>query len=268
MKRVTAFIGTARKKSTCYAVRRFGDNLQSLGDIEYEAVTLNDHQLGICRGCKLCFVKGEEFCPLRDDRDELIGKMMESDGVVFATPNYSYQVSATMKMFLDRLGFVFHRPRFFGKTFTSIVVQGIYGGGKIVSYLDFVGNGLGCNIVKGTCLTTLEPMSEKEKQKIDKALSGLGRRFYEKLMQPAYPAPTFFNLMGFRMARTSMGLMLDGSCRDYTYYRDKGWFESDYFYPTRLGPLKKAAGSIFDSIGARMARNVFTPPDKSRPPGW
>ncbi len=33
--------------------------------------------------------------------------------------------------FLDRLGFVFHRPRFFGKAFTSIVAQGIYGGGKI-----------------------------------------------------------------------------------------------------------------------------------------
>jgi hypothetical protein len=50
-----------------------------------------------------------------------------------------------MKIFLDRLGFVFHRPRFFGKAFTSIVAQGIYGGNKIVGYLDFVGMGLGFN---------------------------------------------------------------------------------------------------------------------------
>jgi hypothetical protein len=34
-----------------------------------------------------------------------------------------------------------------------------------------------------------------------------------------------------RMARTSMGPMLDDSSRDYTYYKDKGWFESDYYYP-------------------------------------
>ena len=185
MKKVTAFVGSARKKHTYDAVRQFLDNLQSLGDVEYEIVVLSDYRLGTCRGCKVCFVKGEEFCPLKDDRDVLIEKMMASDGVVFASPNYSFQVSAIMKIFLDRLGFVFHRPRFFGKTFTSIVAQGIYGGGKIVKYLDFVGNGLGFNTVKGSCFTALEPMTEKEKQKMDRALAKQSRRFHERLMKPA-----------------------------------------------------------------------------------
>jgi hypothetical protein len=36
--------------------------------------------------------------------------------------------------------------------------------------------------------------------------------------------------------------------------RDKGWFESDYFYPTRLGLLKKAAGCLFDWIAARTTK--------------
>jgi hypothetical protein len=67
--------------------------------------------------------------------------------------------------------------------------------------------------------------------------------------------PTLFKLGGFRAARTSMRLMLDETSRDYTYYRDKGWFESDYFYPTRLSVLKKATGSLVDSITARMTRN-------------
>jgi multimeric flavodoxin WrbA len=150
-KRVTAFVATARKKSTYNAVRQFLDNLKSLGNIEHEIVVLNHLQLGICKGCKRCFSKGEEFCPLKDDRDVLIEKMMASDGVIFASPNYSLDVSATMKMFLDRLGFVFHRPRFFGKTFTNIISQGIYGGDRIVKYLDFVGGGLGFNTVKGCC---------------------------------------------------------------------------------------------------------------------
>ncbi len=70
-----------------------------------------------------------------------------------ATPNYSFQVSATTKIFLDRFGFMFHRPRYFGRTFTNIVSQGIYGGEKIVSYLDFAGGGLGFNTVKGSCVT-------------------------------------------------------------------------------------------------------------------
>ena len=255
MKRVTAFVGSARKKWTYNAVRQFLDNLQSFGDVEYEIVTLSDYRLGTCRGCQVCFEKGEEFCPLKDDRDVLIEKIMASDGVVFASPNYSFQVSAIMKIFLDRLGFVFHRPRFFGKTFTSIITQGIYGGDKIVRYLDFVGNGLGFNAVKGSCITTLEPMTEKVKHKIDSSLAGLSRRFCKRLMKPAFPAPTLIKLMAFRMSRTSMGLMLDDSSRDYTYYKEKGWFESHYYYPTRLGVMKKIAGSLFDLIATKMTRS-------------
>ncbi|MBN2088827.1 flavodoxin family protein [candidate division KSB1 bacterium] len=258
MKKVTAFVASARKKSTYNAVRQLLDNLQSLGDIESEIIVLSSYRLDVCRGCLTCFKKGEEFCPLKDDRDVLIEKMMASDGVVFASPNYSFQVSAFMKIFLDRLGFVFHRPRFFGKTFTSLVAQGIYGGDRIVNYLDFVGNGLGFNTVKGSCVTALEPMTENEKQKIDRALIKQSRRFYKRLMQPAYPAPTLFKLMAFRMSRTSIQLELDDSFRDYTHYNDKGWFESEYYYPVHLGPLKRLIGIFFESMAKRMTKNRKT----------
>jgi len=61
-------------------------------------------------------------------------------------------------------------------------------------------------------------------------------------------------LFFFRKARTSIRLMLDETCHDYTYYRDKGWFESDYFYPSRLGLFKKAFGSVVDHTASRNAR--------------
>ncbi|HEY3374171.1 MAG TPA: flavodoxin family protein [Candidatus Aquicultor sp.] len=254
MKKITAFVGSARKKHTYKAVREFLDRLEALGGVESEIVALSDYRIETCRGCRLCFEKGEEFCPLKDDRDVLIEKMMASDGVIFASPNYSFQVSATMKIFLDRLGFVFHRPRFHGKTFTSIVAQGIYGGHKIVKYLDFVGGGLGFNVVKGSCATAFEPMTEKEQQKRDKALAKQSKRFHKRLSKPANPVPGLFGLMAFRMGRTSIRLELDDNYRDYTYYSEQGWFESDYYYPTRLGVLKRSAGSLFDLIGARMSK--------------
>jgi multimeric flavodoxin WrbA len=254
IKHITAFVGSARRKHTYHAVRQFLDHLQAQGDVEAEIVFLCDYPLEPCRGCKLCFEKGEAACPLDDDRDVLIEKMMASDGVVLASPNYAFQVAATVKILLERLGYVLHRPCFFGKTFTSIVTQGIYGGGKIVRYLDFVGNGLGFNTVKGQCFTALEPMTEKEAQKQDKALAKQSRRFHKRLHQPAYPPPTWFDLMAFRMGRTSMRLELDERSRDYTYYRDQGWFRSDYYYPTRLGPLKKAGGALFDWLATRMTR--------------
>ena len=49
MKRVTAFVGSARKKHTHNAVRQFLDNLQSLGDVECEIVALSDYRLGTCQ---------------------------------------------------------------------------------------------------------------------------------------------------------------------------------------------------------------------------
>jgi hypothetical protein len=61
--------------------------------------------------------------------------------------------------------------------------------------------------------------------------------------------------MGFRMGRTSVRLTLGEDKRDYTYYRDHGWFNSDYFYPTHLGPLKKVAGAGFDWSAKRIFAN-------------
>jgi len=251
--KVTAFVGSARKKHTYRNTERFLQHLQKMGDVEYEIVALSEYNLKICKGCKLCLDKGEEKCPLRDDRDLLLKKIQQSDGVVFASPNYSFQVSGQMKVFLDRLGFLFHRPEYFGKAFTSIVAQGIYGGNKIVKYLDFVGGALGFNVVKGCVIKTLEPMTEKARKKTVAQIKRQSKKYYKELVKQAYPSPSLLKLMMYRMSRTSMNLMLDEKFRDYTYFSEKGWFESDYYYPVRLGPVKKMMGRIFDFTAKKMA---------------
>jgi multimeric flavodoxin WrbA len=251
MKKVTAFVGSGHKRLTHNAVRQFLDELASYGDVETELVTLNDHDIGICRGCRLCFDKGEEACPMKDDRDALIAKMMASDGVVLASPNYSFQVSGAMKVFLDRLGFAFHRPRFFGKACTSLVTQGFFGGKKIVKYLDFASGALGFNTVPGSCFTALDPPTSRETAKRDRTLASQARRFHDRMDRTPFPAPSLLQLWGFRMGRTSVRLELTEADSDYRYYTDRGWFDSDYFYPVRLNPLKKAAGRYFDAAQAR-----------------
>jgi multimeric flavodoxin WrbA len=262
MKSVTAFVGSARKHGVTYrATRRFLDDLQSLGEVRSELVFLSDHDIGLCRGCKACFIRGEELCPLHDDRDLLIEKMARSDGVVLASPVYSFQVSAHVKALLDRLGFALHRPRFHGKAYTSIVVEGLYGGRDVVKYLDFVGGGLGFNVVRGSRIvcrknpdTAQEPMLDAERRKMDEALARQARRFHEQLLSPPFPEPTMLQLFGFRMARTSMRLELAEDRRDHAYYRDHGWFDSDYYYPTKLCPLKRVAGAAFDRFATRSSR--------------
>jgi multimeric flavodoxin WrbA len=263
MKSVTAFVGSARKKGVTYrATRQLLDELQSFGDVRSEIVFLSDCNLRFCRGCKTCFLRGEELCPLHDDRDALIEKMTRSDGVVLAAPVYSFQVPAVMKAFLDRLGFAFHRPRFHGKAYTSIVVEGLYGGRQVVNYLDLVGGGLGFNVVKGSRIicrknpdAAHEPMLEEERRKMEEVLARQSGRFHEQLTAPPFPEPTMLQLFAFRMARTSIELEQAHDRPDHAYYRDRGWFDSDYWYPTQLGPLKRAAGAAFDRMAARSSRS-------------
>lgn len=256
MKKVTAFVGSAHRKNTHEAVVYYLDTLCARGDIETEIVTLSDYKLEVCRGCRLCTEKGEVFCPLKDDRDLLFEKIAASDGVIFATPNYCFQASGQMKIFLDRFAAAFHRPRYFGKTFTSIVTQGIGRGGEIVKYLDFVGSNLGFNAVKGVYVTALDPKTEEVQQKIDRTLAAHSQRLYAQLLKPDYPAPTLFKLLLFRIGRTSIHRMLDDRNQDFRYYREQGWFDSDYYYPTRLGPLKRAAGRLFDAMAPTLLKMI------------
>jgi hypothetical protein len=67
-------------------------------------------------------------------------------GVIFATPNYNWQMSGLMKLSLDRLSFVCHRPCYFGKAFTSIVTQSFAAENKIVENFDFAVSTMGFNI--------------------------------------------------------------------------------------------------------------------------
>ena len=248
MMKVTAFIGSARKKHTYETTEKFLQQLRAFGNVEYEIVRLSEYNLGVCRGCKLCLDKGEELCNLKDDRNILLEKMRNSDGVVFASPNYSFHVSALMKQFLDRLGFVFHRPQFFGKTFTSIVAQGVYGGNKIVKYFNFIGNALGFNVIKGICVSNLEPVTEKAMKTNEKKIARLSKKYYKQLMKKELPNPSLFELFIFRMSRTSMRLKLNEDFMDYTYYTEKGWFTSDFYYPVKLTFPKRIMGKLFDSI--------------------
>jgi multimeric flavodoxin WrbA len=252
MKRVTAFIGSAHKHNTHKAVVQFINNLQAFGDVEYEIVTLSDYKLGFCRGCRVCFEKGEKFCPVKDDRDVLFDKIMASDGVIFATPNYSFDMSGIMKVFLDRFGFAIHRPCYFGKVFTSIVTQGFSGGNKIVENLDFTANCLGFKTLKGTTITGFDPKTEKQQKKIDRDLAVQSRQFYAMLSKPADTEPTLYQLMFFHVGRTTIKQEADPRSVDYKYYTDRNWLESDYYYPTRLSALKKAAGHLMDTMMATI----------------
>ncbi|MHC4575264.1 MAG: flavodoxin family protein [Planctomycetota bacterium] len=56
-----------------------------------------------CDRCGACFYKADGRCALDDDMSGLIRQLIASDFVVFATPVYIDNVTALMKLFIDRL---------------------------------------------------------------------------------------------------------------------------------------------------------------------
>lgn len=255
---VLAIMGSPRKGQTNRAVNIFENHLKSLGEIEFSYIYLKDHNIQPCRGCGICLEKGEEHCPIKDDRQLLFDKMKRADGVIFATPNFSLQVSGLMKNFLDRFCFVFHRPCFFHKSSSAIVTQGVYGGNDIVKYLNSVGEFWGFNVCPGVSLTTpwgvTKPQRDwpqNEREKIESILKKTAGRFYNSLSAKA-PEPGLKRLLLFRLVRTAHKYSTERA-RDYEYYKDQGWFEKPFYYETGLNLPKKILGSLMDRWQANQA---------------
>ena len=67
---------------------------------EVEYIRLSDFEVGPCIECNSCFETG--FCVIKDDYQQLLQKMLNADGLIFATPVFFMSVCAQAKMLIDR----------------------------------------------------------------------------------------------------------------------------------------------------------------------
>jgi multimeric flavodoxin WrbA len=92
---------------------------------ETEAIALGGKDIKPCDGCEACRKTGK--CHIDDYIQEVWGKVLEADGVIFGSPVYFYTVTAQAKMLLDR-SFQFQgRPHFRRKVGGVIVTAGRVG---------------------------------------------------------------------------------------------------------------------------------------------
>ncbi len=87
-----------------------------------------------CRACNACHKKG--VCPQKDGFNAIKDKILEADGLILASPNYIFQVSAQLKTFLDRCGGAIHCQGFEGKYGASVVTSGGGDEKEIAAYLN------------------------------------------------------------------------------------------------------------------------------------
>lgn len=99
-----------------------------------ETIILRGDTVHPCLGCDTCHKKGG--CVQKDAFEEIRGKIQQADGLILASPNYIFSVSAQLKAFMDRCCGVIHLMEFEGKYGASVVTSGGGDEAPIAEYMN------------------------------------------------------------------------------------------------------------------------------------
>ena len=240
--KILAICGSPRKGNSYSILNSIKENSPS---IDFKLLMLSEVDLKMCKGCYGCVLNGEEFCPLKDDRDMIIQEMLDADGLIVASPTYTVQISALMKIFFDRLGYFGHRPRFFDKFAMSIATGAGYGIDETNKYMSKILSSFGYNIGPSLELQTLPKKMMSEKRKIDnkKKVIEASDTFIARIEKGERDKPSMGLIVVFNIFKAVSEAFPDVYRADYEYYKDK----TDYFYDTKIPFYKKRIANKYVS---------------------
>ena len=109
------------KGNTGRLLQIVSEGAESLG-ASVESIILPGDNVLPCSGCDVCHKKGK--CIKHDEYEDIKLKILKSDGLILASPNYIFNVSAQMKAFMDRCCAAVHCLSFEGKYGASVVTSG------------------------------------------------------------------------------------------------------------------------------------------------
>ena len=69
---------------------------------EADVVRISNLKISPCNACDSCIAKPEAGCVIKDDMQPLYQKIKDAQGIIFATPVYWFNMSAQMKLLIDR----------------------------------------------------------------------------------------------------------------------------------------------------------------------
>jgi multimeric flavodoxin WrbA len=235
-------ISSFRRKNTFNVLKQIERIHQGVFPCEYEYLFLKEANLKTCTGCHLCLTRGEQFCPLKDDRDAIIAKIESADAVILASPNHTMNVNWLMKNFIDRLSYLMHRPRFFGQRFMILITSGSYMGIKAaIKALSPIASG--GKIISRLGVMNSPGMKNSKIRKEEKKVSVEALRFAKAMQKKHEFGTSLTNMLWFAAFKATTSVHSEDFPSDFEYYQGK-----QFFVKTKLNIFQKSSISLFTSL--------------------
>lgn len=262
--KILALQSSYRKNgNTTRIVRLVEDRLGQLSardgfPLEFEYVALPEADIGLCRGCRVCFDQGEDKCPLKDGLPGLYEKLQNAAGVIVATPVYVEDVTAVMKNFIDRMAFCCHRPSFAGKTAVVITTSGSGSTNHALRTVKYAFGSWGFHLagLKKFRMGALMTQEEAE-MKFGAAADKLAAELSSAVLSQKALKPSFMSLMIFKVQQTiyrTSPVFKDTYDRDWWNTTGRLDKKRTFYIPHRANPIKVKAARAAGAVLAKVFR--------------
>jgi multimeric flavodoxin WrbA len=144
-----------------------------------EVLSFKELKVNCCKACtKICHTTGE--CHQKDDDfNQVLEAMLEADGIVFATPNYNFNVTAQFKALIDRCSFPLHCQKFRGKYGVTVVTSGGSDPVMVEDYLNAILPMYGFRMLGGVSGVQMQFEDPEECADLNKAAALLGEKLVD-----------------------------------------------------------------------------------------
>jgi len=71
---------------------------------DVKLIRISDYNLKPCDACRTCY--STKKCVIDDDGEKVYQELLEADGIILGSPSYFQGVTAQMKIFIDRIGYL------------------------------------------------------------------------------------------------------------------------------------------------------------------
>lgn len=220
--------------------------------IEIEKVQLSHLDIKTCCGCRACFDKGEEKCPLKDDLLVIWEKIHQADGILAASPVYVEDVNGIMKNWIDRMAFNCHRPAFAGKAVYVVITSG---GGSSNHAINTIKNAFitwGINFAGSRKFRTGELMdSDLMESRYSSEIKKAAEVLFKAVKGKSAQRPSLYSLIAFKVQQKFWQKSTQRQDTvDYRYWQSNGWLQRDcnYYIPNKANFLKVKFAQLIGSI--------------------